>query len=33
VRFSQALLAIALYSINIEEKKRKREKDISVHEE
>jgi hypothetical protein len=33
MRFSQALLAIALYSINREEKKRKREKDISVHEE
>jgi hypothetical protein len=33
VRLSQTLLAIALYSINREEKKRKREKDISVHEE
>jgi hypothetical protein len=33
VRLSQALLAIALYSINREENKRKREKDISVHEE
>jgi hypothetical protein len=33
VRFSQALLAIALYSINREEKERKREEYISVHGE